>query len=223
MKPTFGHIAAVVLLVFVFQLVRPILTQAQSKFQKQTLVTELIVTQKRWIARYRPYTYSFHSRTFKIDLMGGYRFTKPWSGYVWYRGDSNDKHLLGVRSDYTIKSSDRTILAKTEVRYFKALSNKHRSQLHIIESIGYQQGKVRPGLVGFYMNTIGQSQVLFIGPSFKVPFNSKSGVFSFYAKNVLGNDHWWLVFLYYKIDLSPRIRIPSTGIYMDLPVNNTKP
>lgn len=181
------------------------LGSARSEDLERKFSTILTYEANNNILKFRPFDYTFSSKTQRVDLLIGKRFSgnrTSLTAYGYWKWDNRERAWIGTRLDLGLKTLRDKLSTNLELRFFSGLNNKSKTQVYAIPTVYYKmdaEGIVRAGLSGYGKKTRGQDPFFYIGLDAIIKLTDHISTLISISRDAYGSGDfiWWIIYYYF--------------------------
>ncbi len=157
------------------------------------------------ILKFRPFDYTFSSKTQRMDLLIGRRLATSsvkLTAYGYWKWDNKDRTWIGTRLDFGFSALRNRLSANLEMRYFYGLNDRSKPQVYAIPMIYYKldsKGILRAGFSGYGRKVEGQDPFFYVGLDTMIKFTDHISILMSYSIDTYGSGDfiWWSTYFYF--------------------------
>ena len=154
------------------------------------------------ILKFRPFDYTFSSKTQRVDLMIGRKFggnSVKFTAYGYWKWDNKDRSWIGTRMDLGTTAFNKRLSMTMELRFFKGLNDKSKPHLYAIPMIYARfdrKGILRAGFSGYGKKVEGQDPFFYVGLDTIIKFTDHISILLSYSIDYYGSGDfiWWTTY-----------------------------
>jgi hypothetical protein len=181
------------------------LGSARSEDLERKFSTILTYEANNNILKFRPFDYTFSTKTQRVDLLIGKRFEKgstTFTAYGYWKWDNRERAWIGTRLDLGLKTLNDKLSTNLELRFFGGLNNKSKTEVYAIPTIYYKmdaKGIVRAGLSGYGKKARGQDPFFYIGLDAIIKLTDHISTLISISRDAYGSGDflWWIIYYYF--------------------------
>jgi hypothetical protein len=178
---------------------------ARSEDLERKFSTVLTYEANNNILKFRPFDYTFSTKTQRIDLLIGKRFSgnrTSLTAYGYWKWDNKDRSWIGTRLDFGLKTLKDKLSTTLELRFFSGLNNKSKSHLYAIPTVYYKmdaKGHIWAGISGYGKKTPGQDPFFYVGLDTIIKLTDHISTLISISRDAYGSGNflWWIVYYYF--------------------------
>jgi len=194
-------IQKIMFLTFMASLMFPGTARARDPERKYSI--ELSWERNDWILKFRPFDYTYLSRTQRMDFLVGKRFRLSFGdfrAFGYFKFDNKDKSWLGTRLDYGLRTLKQRLLLDLELRFFQGLNERSKNHFYVIPTAYYkfdQKGRFIAGLSGYGKKIVREAPFFYIGLDALVRLNKHIRALVSYSTDAYGAGVmiWWIIYV----------------------------